>query len=114
MFQARGTICHLCGHPGATVADHVIPKRERPDLVADPSNMRPAHGTDRQVGPGGRLFDARCKVCIQQGKKGTCNGTRGATPLEAATGPYVPPILLDGSDQGRWKPGDAYVPPIAL
>ncbi|WP_280429848.1 HNH endonuclease [Nocardia brasiliensis] len=36
-----GTICHLCGRPGATTADHVIPRSKGgPDSL---DNLRPAH-----------------------------------------------------------------------
>jgi hypothetical protein len=111
MFQIHGDTCHLCGHPGATVADHIKPLRTHPHLVADVDNMRPAHGTKNQRGPGGILFDARCEDCIKEGKKGTCNGTRGAKPLEEPE--YVPPILLDGSDRG-WRQGEVYAPAISL
>lgn len=37
-----GDICHLCGRPGATTADHLIPQvRGGDDSLA---NLRPAHG----------------------------------------------------------------------
>ncbi|QDF17443.1 HNH endonuclease [Gordonia phage Coeur] len=36
-----GVVCHLCGRPGATTADHVIPRsRHGPDAL---DNLRPAH-----------------------------------------------------------------------
>lgn len=35
--------CALCGHPGADTVDHILAKSQRPDLVFDLSNMRPAH-----------------------------------------------------------------------
>lgn len=117
MFQLRGDICHICGHPGSTVADHLIPKKDRPDLIADPNNMRPAHGVKNQRGPGGLPFDARCQQCLAEGRKGTCNGSRGTKTVEAATQAeaYVPPVVLDGADRGRrWKPGEPYVPAIIL
>jgi hypothetical protein len=109
MFERFGDVCHICGHPGATVADHLLTNKDRPDLVAEPGNMRPAHGVENQRGPGGIPFDARCQTCLKEGKKGTCNGTRGAKPLAA----YVPVVKLDGSDRG-WRPGKVYVPPIVL
>jgi hypothetical protein len=120
MFRIHGTICHLCGHDGATVADHLIPYRERPDLIADVSNMRPAHGTRRQLAPGNVYRDARCQVCLAEGKTGSCNGSRGAGSVEAARAGlpedrasrqvYKPPVVMDGS----WHPGQAWVPPIVL
>ncbi|MDK4252614.1 HNH endonuclease [Corynebacterium propinquum] len=38
-----GDLCHLCGWPGATTADHIIPR----SLGGDDSlaNLRPAHST---------------------------------------------------------------------
>ncbi|MBF6483855.1 HNH endonuclease [Nocardia otitidiscaviarum] len=49
-----GITCHLCGRPGATTADHVIPRsRGGSDSLA---NLRPAHLT--------------------------CNSMRGDMPLE--------------------------------
>lgn len=36
-----GTLCHLCGRPGATSADHVVPRSKGgPDSL---ENLRPAH-----------------------------------------------------------------------
>jgi len=42
--QATGPICWLCGHPGSDSLDHVLSASLFPDLRADPSNWRPAHG----------------------------------------------------------------------
>ncbi|QBZ73195.1 HNH endonuclease [Gordonia phage EricDab] len=36
-----GTTCHLCGRPGATSADHLIPRSKGGLHVL--SNLRPAH-----------------------------------------------------------------------
>lgn len=36
-----GTTCHLCGYPGATTADHLVPRSKGGDNSLD--NMRPAH-----------------------------------------------------------------------
>ena len=47
VIAQHGGICHLCGHPGATQVDHVVPWAEwtRTDLnVHDKSNLAPAHG----------------------------------------------------------------------
>ena len=48
-----GTICHLCGRPGADTSDHLIPRSRGGDNSL--GNLRPAH-------------------------KG-CNSRRGASPL---------------------------------
>lgn len=36
-----GNVCHLCGLPGATTADHVLPRSRGGDNSID--NLRPAH-----------------------------------------------------------------------
>lgn len=41
VITAGGGVCHLCGHPGADAADHVIPLAH--GGVDDLSNLRPAH-----------------------------------------------------------------------
>lgn len=37
----HGRICHLCGQPGATTADHVVPRSKGGS--DDIANLRPAH-----------------------------------------------------------------------
>ena len=37
-----GTICHLCGEPGADTADHIVPRSAGGDDSL--ANLRPAHG----------------------------------------------------------------------
>jgi 5-methylcytosine-specific restriction endonuclease McrA len=39
---AVSTVCWLCGKPGATTVDHVIPLN-RGGAPLDPRNLRPAH-----------------------------------------------------------------------
>ena len=40
-LRVYGRRCHLCGRPGATTADHLIPRNKGgPDTLA---NLRPAH-----------------------------------------------------------------------
>lgn len=40
-LETYGTTCHLCGGPGATTADHVIPRQLGGDNSLE--NLRPAH-----------------------------------------------------------------------
>jgi len=42
VLQTYGRTCHLCGQPGATTADHIIP-RSKGGLPFDLENGRPAH-----------------------------------------------------------------------
>ncbi|WP_282939140.1 HNH endonuclease [Corynebacterium auriscanis] len=53
VLAAHGTVCHLCGMPGATSIDHIIPRAAGGDDSL--SNLRPAHTS--------------------------CNSARGAQPL---------------------------------
>lgn len=42
-LSTHGTTCHLCGRPGATTADHLIPRAKGgADVLA---NLRPAHSS---------------------------------------------------------------------
>lgn len=62
-------ICHLCGHPGARQADHLVQYAEGGDDSI--ANLRPAHGTaNTQRNP--------CPVCGLN-----CNNVRGALSVEA-------------------------------
>ena len=42
---AASDVCYLCGHPWSRAVDHVISRKERPDLALDPANLRPVHGS---------------------------------------------------------------------
>lgn len=55
VLGAKGTVCHLCGYPGADTIDHLIPRSLGGDNSVD--NLAPAHHS--------------------------CNSARGALPLEA-------------------------------
>lgn len=55
VLSEHGTICHLCGMPGADTADHIVPRSMGGDDSLD--NLRPAHSR--------------------------CNASRGATPLSS-------------------------------
>ena len=43
VLQEYGTICHLCGQPGADTADHIVPRSHGGDDSL--GNLRPAHGS---------------------------------------------------------------------
>lgn len=58
-----GTTCHLCRHPGAESADHLLPVLTHPDLMYVVSNGRPVH-------------HKRCPTC-----NAACNIARRAKPL---------------------------------
>lgn len=64
MFDMFGRVCHICGHDGATDADHVTPLAADPRQPVSPLNLRPAHGV------------RGCPTC---GK--ACNQARGAKPI---------------------------------
>lgn len=40
-LETYGTTCHLCGEPGATTADHVVPRSKGGTHAI--ANMKPAH-----------------------------------------------------------------------
>lgn len=61
-------VCHICGHPGATQVDHVMPLALG-GHPTDMRNLRPAHG------PGA----AACPTC---GRK--CNRTKSDKPMGVA------------------------------
>ncbi|EGT5592630.1 HNH endonuclease [Corynebacterium striatum] len=42
-LQTYGTTCHLCGGPGATTADHLLPRSYGGDNSIE--NLRPAHAS---------------------------------------------------------------------
>lgn len=54
-----GNRCHLCGLPGATTADHLVPRSKGgSDELA---NLRPAHGKCNSA-RGARSLDADQKI----------------------------------------------------
>ncbi|MFF3127220.1 HNH endonuclease [Streptomyces sp. NPDC057908] len=60
-FLAESDVCHICGHTGADVVDHVAPVASGAD-PRDTDNWAPAHGVKR------------CPTCGRN-----CNGEKGAT-----------------------------------
>lgn len=71
-------VCYICGHTGATSADHVIPLTERPDLDLDAANLKAAHG-----------FPHPCPVCspaaiARGGKPVYCNEVKQGWSLDRA------------------------------
>jgi 5-methylcytosine-specific restriction endonuclease McrA len=62
---AASDVCYLCGHPGSGAVDHVISRKERPDLALDPANLRPVHGSL-----------SRCPWCHGR----ACNEVKGDRP----------------------------------
>jgi 5-methylcytosine-specific restriction endonuclease McrA len=59
-FLAESDVCHLCGHVGADVVDHVRPVSRGAD-PGDMDNWLPAHGVNL------------CPTCGRN-----CNGSKGA------------------------------------
>ncbi|MFF7180150.1 HNH endonuclease [Streptomyces sp. NPDC008121] len=59
-FLAEQDVCHICGHAGADVIDHITPVSKAPHLARDQDNWAPAHGVNG------------CPTC---GRK--CNGEKG-------------------------------------
>jgi hypothetical protein len=67
MFAIYGHTCHLCGHGGATDADHLTPISKWSTQPIDPHLMRPAHGI------------RGCPHCpLVAGKTRKCNQSKGA------------------------------------
>ena len=67
-----GAVCHICGHPGSTDADLVVPRAIAPQQPMTPSAYRPAHGV------------RGCPTC-----KRKCNQERGAKPIDAMWKPKL-------------------------
>ena len=42
-LETYGTTCHLCGQPGATTADHLVPRNKGGSNAL--ANLAPAHGS---------------------------------------------------------------------
>jgi hypothetical protein len=72
---ARRSLLVFSGHGGARQVDHVIPATERPDLVWDQRNCRPAHGSPGNPCP---LCSAAC------GRRIYCNQLRSGYSIDRA------------------------------
>lgn len=77
VHERWGWDCHLCGHPGATSADHLVPLSVWPNQPYDARLARPAHGVEG------------CETC---GVK--CNSSRGNRALAVEVRDYEPPVKL--------------------
>lgn len=77
VFAMWGSDCHLCGHPGADSADHLVPLSVWGNQPYDPRISRPAHGV------------AGCAVCHLK-----CNSSRGNKAWALHESRYQPPIQL--------------------
>lgn len=75
MFAKYGDVCHICGHPGARQADHLVPLRENPNQPIGADGMRPAHGAGRPDN------DNPCPTCGRR-----CNQQRGSKSLNSQIG----------------------------
>jgi 5-methylcytosine-specific restriction endonuclease McrA len=71
LVLAASNVCYLCAHPGSGAVDHVISRKQRPDLALEPTNLRPVHGSL-----------SRCPWC-----KRACNEAKG----DRATMPELRP-----------------------
>ena len=71
LVLATSNVCYLCAHPGAGAVDHVISRKQRPDLALEPTYLRPVHGSL-----------SRCPVCRR-----ACNEAKG----DRATMPELRP-----------------------
>lgn len=60
IIRRDGGICHICGNPGATTADHIIPVSL--GGTDNPSNLRAAHPYCNRVRGNGPITTARQRV----------------------------------------------------
>ena len=92
-----GGLC-WCGHGGARQVDHVKAVTDRPDLMYDLANCRPAHGA-----PGNPC--AECSAAC--GRRIYCNQLRGGYSIERALRKIAELAAANG---GRSRPGPG-IPP---
>jgi hypothetical protein len=77
VFAMWGDECHLCRHPKADSADHLVPLSAWGNQPYDPRISRPAHGV------------AGCPTCQVK-----CNSSRGNREFARQIGNYKPPVAL--------------------
>lgn len=63
IFNEKGDVCHICGHPGSDAIDHVMPLAKG-GSDDDDRNLMPAH------------HDVACETCGER-----CNRAKGARVL---------------------------------
>ncbi len=79
-FERYGTVCHICGHVGATEVDHLRERQHGGDPYSI-ENVRPVHGSS-----------APCPVCVSTttGRARCCNQERNrkakGTPIRVDLG----------------------------
>lgn len=78
VLATYGDTCHLCGHPGADSADHLVCRADDPARTWDLTNLRPAHHRN-------------CPTCGL-----ACNPSRGRRPV-----PLTRPAVTDGTGYVR-------------
>jgi hypothetical protein len=76
----NGTMCHICGHQGATEADHLVTVAEDPNQAHHWTTMRPSHGVNPRAGHPGPCHHPDC-LAINNGKPRACNQGRGKGSL---------------------------------
>jgi hypothetical protein len=75
--SGKGTMCHLCGHQGATEADHDSALATDPNQPVSWKLLKPAHGVNPKDGRPGPCSHPDC-LAINNGQPRPCNQVEGA------------------------------------